>query len=31
MNPHHEQGDELVCITQVHPDNFTPAGRRMAR
>jgi hypothetical protein len=31
MNPHHDQGDELVCITQVHPDNFTPAGRRMAR
>ena len=31
MNPYHDQGDELVCITQVHPDNFTPAGRRMAR
>ncbi len=31
MNPHHDQGDELVCITQVHLDNFTPAGRRMAR
>lgn len=31
MNPRHDQGDELVCITQVHPDNFTPAGRRMAR
>jgi len=31
MNPHHDQGDELVCITRVHPDNFTPAGRRMAR
>ena len=30
-NPHHNQGDELVCITRVHPDNFTPAGRRMAR
>ena len=30
-NPHHDQGDELVCLTQVHPDNFTPAGRRMAR
>jgi hypothetical protein len=30
-NPHHDQGDELVCITRVHPDNFTPAGRRMAR
>jgi len=31
INPHHDQGDELVCITQVHPDNFTPAGKRMAR
>ena len=31
INPQHEQGDELVCITQVHSDNFTPAGRRMAR
>lgn len=30
-NPGHERGDELVCITRVHPDNFTPAGRRMAR
>ncbi len=31
INPHHDQGDELVCLTQVHPDNFTPAGRRMVR
>ncbi len=31
INPHHDQGDELVCITRIHPDNFTPAGRRMAR
>ncbi len=31
MNPRHDQGDELVCITRVHPDNFTPAGRRMTR
>lgn len=30
-NPGHVNGDELVCITQIHPDNFTPAGRRMAR
>jgi hypothetical protein len=30
-NPGHINGDELVCITRVHPDNFTPAGRRMAR
>jgi hypothetical protein len=31
QNPGHVNGDELVCITQIHPDNFTPAGRRMAR
>ena len=30
-NPGHVHGDELVCITQIHPDNFTPAGKRMAR
>lgn len=30
-NPHHHQGDELVCITHIHPDNFTLAGKRMAR
>ncbi len=30
-NPGHTNGDELVCITQIHPDNFTPAGKRMAR
>jgi len=30
-NPGHTQGDELVCLTQIHPDNFTPAGKRMAR
>ncbi len=30
-NPGHMNGDELVCITRVHPDNFTSAGRRMAR
>jgi hypothetical protein len=30
-NPGHVHGDEFVCITRVHPDNFTPAGRRMAR
>ena len=23
-------GDELVCLTRVHDDNLTPAGRRMA-
>jgi hypothetical protein len=31
INPCHHQGDELVCITQVHLDNLTPAGRRMVR
>lgn len=30
-NPGHVHGDELVCITRIHPDNFTPAGKRMAR
>ncbi len=30
-NPGHVIGDELVCITQVHPGNFTPAGKRMVR
>lgn len=30
-NPGHLQGDELVCITRVHPDNFTAAGKRVFR
>jgi hypothetical protein len=30
-NPGWVRGDELVCLTRVHPDNFTGAGRRMAR
>lgn len=30
-NPGHTQGDELVCLTRIHPDNFTAAGKRMAR
>ena len=30
-NPGHIQGDELVCLTRVHLDNFTAAGRRMMR
>jgi hypothetical protein len=29
-NPAHEQGDELVCLTELSPHNLTPAGRRMA-
>jgi hypothetical protein len=31
QNPGHVNGDELVCITQIHPDNLTAAGRRMTR
>lgn len=30
-NPGHVDGDELVCLTQLHLDNFTPAGMRMYR
>lgn len=30
-NPGHIHGDELVCLTHVHPDNFTAAGRRVFR
>lgn len=29
-NPGHDQGDELVCLTQLSFENLTPAGRRMA-
>lgn len=29
-NPGHLAGDELVCITELSPENLTPAGRRMA-
>jgi hypothetical protein len=28
-NPGHEQGDELVCLTELDDGNLTPAGRRM--
>jgi hypothetical protein len=28
-NPKWGQGEELACITRIHPDNLTPAGRRM--
>ena len=31
MNPGHISGDELVCLTQIGGDNYTPAGRRMLR
>jgi hypothetical protein len=30
-NSGHDQGDELVCLTQLSFDNLTSAGRRMAR
>lgn len=30
-NPGHIYGDELVCVTIIHPDNFTAAGVRMLR
>jgi hypothetical protein len=29
-NPGHEQGDELVCLARVAPDNLTALGRRLA-
>jgi len=28
-NPGHGNGDELVCITELRPENLTAAGRRM--
>lgn len=28
-NPGHALGDELACLTRIHPANLTPAGRRM--
>ncbi|MBC14562.1 MAG: hypothetical protein CMM85_16535 [Rhodothermaceae bacterium] len=28
-NPGWTQGDELACLTRIHPDNLTEAGRRM--
>jgi hypothetical protein len=28
-NPHHDRGDELVCITEISDPNMTAAGRRM--
>jgi len=30
-NPGYIEGDELVCLTLINPDNFTPAGKRMVR
>ncbi|MEL6615560.1 MAG: hypothetical protein AAFQ43_07470 [Bacteroidota bacterium] len=28
-NPGHARGDELACLTLIHPSNLTPAGQRM--
>ncbi len=30
-DPGYVRGDELVCLTRIHPDNFTAAGRRIFR
>jgi len=30
-NPGHRTGDELVCLTELSPENLTAAGRRMVR
>lgn len=30
-NTGYAEGDELVCIAHIHPDNFTSAGNRMIR
>ena len=30
QNPGHLQGDELVCLTELCPENLTRAGRRMS-
>ena len=30
-NPHHEAGDELVCLTELADANLTPAGWRMLK
>jgi hypothetical protein len=29
QNPHHDQGDELVCLAEITEANLTPAGKRM--
>jgi len=31
MNTGYAKGDELVCLTRIHLDNLTPAGKRMMR
>jgi hypothetical protein len=30
-NPGHVRGDELVCLTEIRPDNFRATGRRMVQ
>lgn len=30
-NPGWREGDELVCLTELHDENLTPAGRRIVR
>jgi hypothetical protein len=30
-NPGHIHGDELLCLTRIHPDNLTTAGKRVLR
>ena len=30
LNPGHVEGDELVCLTELCPENLTSAGRRMS-
>lgn len=31
QNPGWRNGDELVCLAEIHDGNLTPAGRRMIR
>jgi hypothetical protein len=31
QNPGHIHGDELLCLTRIHPDNLTAAGKRVLR
>ena len=28
-NPGHARGDELVCLTEAHPENLTRAGQKL--
>jgi hypothetical protein len=31
QNPGHARGDELICLTEICPENLTAAGRRMMK